>query len=207
MENLSHENFTEEGIAKIVDSLSNIREDERKELIKYCLYDLKGISREVDKDVKLIPNKGKLESMLLMSKLITESKDYINMVLGSINESISNNDIYLNSFKDAIQRNLQINIVFLDIPNENSRLLELLRNEKNKSIHLYNGNNDQLKQKIANYFKNVNNEVYFAIFDGINAQVEFFPEQYIGYASINDSEYVGQTEHFFKEEILDGLKL
>lgn len=214
-ENLSHENFTEKKITDIVDSLSqkfdNVSEVEKQNLINYCLFDLREISSQVNVEKKLIPNKGAIKATLLMSKLIIEAQKSIFMVLGSMDGKMSDNEIYLNSFKKALEKNLNIKIIFLNNPNTNSKLFNLLKNEKvenkNNLIILYNGfEQEKLKQKISNHFKNVNTDIHFSVFDDKNVRVEVFPNEYMGYAAINDFEYVGEIKRFFEKELIDGLK-
>lgn len=180
--------------------------EEGEKLVDYYYYLEEARQDAENNKPRMVLNKGRYKAALLISELIQQTQKEIAMAVGRLDGAVSNQEIYLNSIKHALERGVKIRVVFLEVPNENSLLYQRLQEYKNKGyeIHFYYGNRTpHIKENIENFFDNYGKMVHFMIFDDDKFRLEVEPHDYIGFGYMNHKEEAEKLLRFYNQEIVD----
>lgn len=117
-------------LATIFKDISSLSEADRKALQEYIksveLLSADGLNLEFN-------NKDQFHAAIVMSAIFEKAEKNIKVFTGSFSGDISDNPKYLNSLKSAIgEKNINIEVIFEQEPNNDSECLRMLRTLKSE---------------------------------------------------------------------------
>ncbi|WP_128531521.1 hypothetical protein [Mucilaginibacter gilvus] len=171
--------------------------------------ELKYYQELVDSKAKInsnetLANAGQYHAAIAMSKLLDETKTIARMVVGSFDGRVSNQENYLGSLRSAIEKDVKFQILFLDLPNTNSKAFKMLLTAKKagKPIECKMANNS-LIDKLSKEGK----VKHFSVFDNNKYRFEKDTENYLAWFSFNDLTNASTLINVFDTEFPDSKKV
>lgn len=153
-------------------------------------------------------NKDKNHAVIVMSSIFKKAENNINIFAGNFNGSISNNDMYRDTLKEAIiSRSVSINIIFESTPNTNSLCLNDLKYLRNK------GHNVSINSLTPQYISNIksinpNHEFkHFTYSDGKMFRFELDKQAFKAFCNFDDSNVVATLNKNFNTLLQNSIQV
>jgi hypothetical protein len=140
---------------------------------------------------QILPNAGPIHAAIAMSKLLDKTIHKAKLIVGRFSEIVCDQPNYLNSLKEAIDRNVSFEVIFFKGPND-SEAYKLLKNSENagKSVLI-----KKASEKFVKFLSRENKVTHFATFDDDKFRFENDAEHYVAYFSFNnrfENEFLSQ---------------
>lgn len=174
--------------------------------------DLRGYQRLLDdaasmSDPVILPNSGKEHAALMFSKMFTETKESLSMVVGNFCGMVSDNQKYLDSLKKFLcTKGVKCQILMLETPKFDSKALELLKeyqqaSPENVKLRI----SSELTHDIAKtFFENGDKIVHWAVFDNDKFRLETSIETFSAIGGFHHPKYATLLQHAFNEVFASG---
>lgn len=131
-------------------------------------------------------NKDENHGAIVMSLLFKNAEDKIRIFAGDFGGKICDNDFYINSLKDAIDRGIKVEVVFEENPNQSSRCFSLLKekSQKNSSKITMKQLNENYKRELFSKFNG--SLLHFTVVDNNKFRYETDKKTYKAYCNFDD---------------------
>lgn len=134
-----------------------------------------------------IPNSGKEHAAIMMAAMFDYTKKEFKMVVGSFSGDVSSQEIYYDSLKSALEREVTAQVILLENPNFESKVYELLKRYEANQVEILHGKKET-KELISKEIKNnqIDNPAHFALFDNSAFRLELEPRKFSAIGSFNN---------------------
>lgn len=145
---------------------------------------------------ELLPNAGEIHAAIVMSKLFDKTDHTVNMALGSFSGKVSNQDNYLQSLENCINKHVKFRILFLDNPNEESAAYNLLMSKKAQNYPIeFSLASPETRAR----FQKKDKPFHFAVFDSDKYRLEVDTSQHIAWVCFNSPENAAKLNAMFDQ--------
>ena len=119
-------------------------------------------NKAAENSTEVLPNAGKDHAAIVMSKLFDKTTKSVKMAVGSFAGPVSNQSNYLASLKCCVERNIPIQVIFLEEPNLSSIAYQFLSEMKANNYPIaFKKADEGFKEKLSKG----NSKIHFAVFD------------------------------------------
>lgn len=132
----------------------------------------------------LLPNAGADHAAIVMAKMFDKTADSANLIVGSFDGSVSNQENYMESLRKAVEKNIKFNIIFLEDPNEDSMAYRYLMQKRREGYPIcFRRATHDIKALLS---KNTKEPIHFSVFDKNKFRYEKDTAKYLAWFSFND---------------------
>lgn len=140
------------------------------------------------KDDEAIPSEGPEHSTLVFTEMLHKTQKEAFIALGGFTGEISGNDSYLNSILDCLYRDIEISVLIINEPNQNSKAFQVLSQfakEEPDRVKIYQAD-DNVRNYLAEVFKDKGQICHFAVFDNKMYRFEYDPEKFFAISNFDE---------------------
>ena len=139
-----------------------------------------------DNSPDILPNAGKDHAAIVMAKMFEKTNHTVDMIVGSFDGKVSNQDDYLDNLKKCVEKGVRFNIIFLDSPNNDSKAYNYLKSKKDNGykISFYQAT-DEAKERLKKQ-SNTGDFIHFSVFDEDKFRFEKDTKNYLAWFSFKD---------------------
>lgn len=140
------------------------------------------------KDTSIFNNSAPEHAAIVLGNIFQNATRHVKIFAGNFNGAVSNNQYYLDSLKQYLDRKLPVSIIFEKEPNPNSLALALLKEYKNTN---------RISIRKISEGKTLIHNKHFTIADGRMFRLETCSENYQAQCSFNNPDVTNVLDSEF----------
>lgn len=157
-------------------------------------------------------NSGKEHAIVVMSKIFETAHKNVKIFAGNFKGDISDNPLYIETLTKYLDEGKNLNVIFEDTPNPNSKALSKLKEDKySKQIHIGIADSQSISE-YKNFLKNPSKMVHFCIGDNSDKDYSIYrcetdTEKFKAVLNFDDTNFCKKLNSFFDGTLSKNLKI